>query len=69
MLPIFRNVVVGGATYRRRLDYGDKIQCMICGWEFSLSEKESFVEKKTQIPYIRCPACGRLVAASKYIKV
>ena len=68
-LPIFRNVVVNGATYRRRLDHGDKIICKICGGEFTLGEDESFIEKGTQIPYIQCPHCERLVMAAKYIKV
>jgi len=68
-LPIFRNVVVSGSTYRKRIDYGDRITCKICGKDFSVGEDESFIEKGTQIPYIRCPHCERLVMAAKYIKV
>lgn len=67
-LPIFRDVVVHGMTYRRRLDSGDRIVCRICGTEFELGEEESFIERGTEIPYIKCPICKRLVQAVKYMK-
>ena len=67
-LPIFRFVVVNGVTYRRRLDYGDKIKCKICGMEFDLDEETSFIERGLQTPFIKCPHCERLVQAVKYMK-
>ena len=68
-LPIFRDVVVHGMTYRKRLDLGDRIVCRICGTEFDLNEEASFIERGTDIPYIKCPNCELLVAAVKYMKV
>lgn len=67
-LPIFRDVVVHGMTYRKRLDSGDRIVCRICGTEFDLNEEASFIERGTDIPYIKCPNCDRLVMAAKYMK-
>ena len=67
-LPIFRFVVIHGVTYRKRLDYGDRIKCRICGAEFNLNEEASFIERGTDIPYIKCPNCDRLVMAVKYMK-
>ena len=67
-LPIFRDVVVHGMTYRKRLDLGDRITCRICGAEFVLGEEDSFIERETEIPYIKCPNCERLVMAVKYMK-
>ena len=68
-LPIFRNVVVHWVTYRKRLDRGDKIKCRICGTEFDLSDDAVFIERKTEIPYIKCPWCERQVQAVKYMKI
>ena len=67
-MPIFRNVAVNGVTYRKRLDLGDRITCRICGTEFELAEEESFIERGTEIPYIKCPNCELLVMAVKYMK-
>lgn len=67
-LPIFRDVVVHGMTYRKRLDRGDRIRCRICGAEFVLGEEDSFIERETEIPYIKCPNCELLVMAVKYMK-
>jgi len=67
-LPIFRDVVVHGMTYRRRLDSGDRIVCRICGTEFELGEEDSFIERETEIPYVKCPNCELLVMAVKYMK-
>lgn len=68
-LPIFRDVVVHGMTYRKRLDLGDRIVCRICGAKFELGEEDSFIERETEIPYIKCQNCERLVMAVKYMKV
>ena len=67
-LPIFRDVVVHGMTYRKRLDSGDRIVCRICGTEFELGEEDSFIERETEIPYVKCPNCEQLVMAVKYMK-
>ena len=67
-LPIFRDVVVHGMTYRKRLDSGDRIVCRICGAEFELDEENSFIERETEIPYVKCPNCELLVMAVKYMK-
>ena len=67
-LPIFRFVVIHGVTYRKRLDYWEKIKCRICGMQFSLSDDAAFVERGTDIPYIKCPICKRLVQAVTYMK-
>lgn len=66
-LPIFRNIVERGQTWRRRLDSGDELTCKKCGKKFPLTDECSWKDENGN-PFILCPWCFKYVAAVEYMR-